>query len=264
MGAFLRADQPWGDAELAQLYDAFSFDADLPLYRRLAAAEGGRVLEIACGTGRVLVPLARAGFSVVGVDISRPMLELARAKLGHDHQRVELVQADMRTFTLQSPPFDLAILAVKSFCYLTERADQLRCLERIAAHLRPRGLLVIDLLHPRPDWVGAPVGWLRDDLVQSAMGNGSMLTVSRVESVVSTDLARQVRTIRSTYEVIDMHGRPVAKRYVEWPYRYTHRFEAEHLLERAGFEIEAVHGGYAGEPLSNDSPTMLFLARRGA
>src|ERR671917_5397 len=58
--AYVRADQPWGDAALARLYDTFPFDADLPLYLELAA-EGGRVLEVACGTGRVLVPLARAG-----------------------------------------------------------------------------------------------------------------------------------------------------------------------------------------------------------
>src|ERR1051325_6191658 len=67
-GALVRADQPWGDAQLAGLYDAFVFDGDLPLYFELARAQGRRVLEIACGSGRVLAPLARAGFEVVGID----------------------------------------------------------------------------------------------------------------------------------------------------------------------------------------------------
>lgn len=265
-GAFVRADQPWGQAQLAPLYDLFTFDADLDLYRSLAAAEGGRVLEVACGSGRVLVPLVRAGVEVVGVDVSSHMLALARAKLraepGHGGS-AELVESDMRTFDVSGGrrPFDLAILAVKSFCYLAERSDQLRCLERVAAHLRPGGLLAIDLLHPRPEWVGAPIGWMRDDLVQtSSAAHG--VTISRVESVVSTDLARQVRTIRSAYEVIDAQGRLVAKRFVEWPYRFIYRFEAEHLLERAGFEIEAVYGGYGREPFGSESATMLFLARR--
>src|SRR5215210_8633506 len=79
--ALVRADQPWGDATLARLYDAFPFEADLPLYLDLAAAEGGRVLEVACGSGRVLVPLARAGHDVVGLDASPHMLALARGKL---------------------------------------------------------------------------------------------------------------------------------------------------------------------------------------
>jgi SAM-dependent methyltransferase len=262
----VQADQPWSDAQLARLYDAFSFEADLDLYRQLAAAEGGRVLEVACGSGRVLVPLVRAGFEVVGVDISAHMLAITREKLAAlppGAGTAELVQADMRTFRLppSARPFDLAILAVKSFAYLTERTDQLRCLDRVAAHLRPGGLLAIDLLHPRPAWIAAPVGWLRDDLVQFSTLHQA--TVWRVESVVSTDLARQVRTIRSVYEVIDAQGRPVAKRFVEWPYRFTYRFEAEHLLERAGFRIEAVYGGYQREPLQSESTTMLFLARRG-
>ena len=68
----------------------------------------------------------------------------------------------------------------------------------------------------------------------------SGFTLSRVESVVSTDLARQVRVIRSAYEVIDDRGAVLTKRFVEWPYRWTHRFEAEHLLERAGFASRPV------------------------
>src|SRR5579859_5945463 len=80
-GALVRADQPWGDAQLAGLYDAFAFDGDLPFYLELAREQGRRVLEIACGSGRVLVPLTRAGFELVGFDASPHMLALARAKL---------------------------------------------------------------------------------------------------------------------------------------------------------------------------------------
>jgi hypothetical protein len=87
------------------------------------------------------------------------------------------------------------------------------------------------------------------------------VTVARTEAVVSIDLAAQVRVIRSAYEVVADDG-TVTKRFVEWPFRYTYRFEAEHLLERAGFEIEAVYGGYRREPFASESRTMLFLARR--
>lgn len=256
-GALVLADQPWSDAQTARFYDAFPFDADLPLYTALAAEQGGRILEVACGTGRVLVPLARAGFDVVGVDVSPHMLDVCRAKLGN--ASAQLVEADMRSFHLPDAPFDLAIVAVKSFAYLVERHEQLQCLRTIAAHLRAGGVLTLDLLHPRPEWVATPVGWLRDDLVQ-ADHEGKLVT--RVESVVRTDLARQVRVIRSIYEVIDRHGRPVEKRIVEWPYRFTYRFEAEHLLERAGFRIESLFGGYEREPFTAESKTMLFVARK--
>jgi SAM-dependent methyltransferase len=263
--AFVQAEQPWGDAQLARLYDGFVFDGDLPLYLELARVQGSRVLEVACGSGRVLVPLVRAGFDVVGIDVSPHMLVLAREKLDsmtHAAGTACLQQADMRTFQLEQTNFDLAIVAVKSFAYLTQKDDQLRCLRAIADHLRPGGLLTIDFMHPQPDWLGAKPGAMHADLLQRVPERGC--TLSRVESVVSTDLARQVRVIRSAYEVIDDRGALLEKRFVEWPYRWTHPFEAEHLLERAGFEVQAVYGGYAREPFSSGSPSMVFLARKPA
>jgi len=262
-GALVRANQPWGDAQLAELYDAFVFDGDLSLYLELARAQGQRVLEIACGSGRVLTPLTRAGFEVVGVDISPHMLALAQAKLDTmPGGQARLIQADMRDFRLDHADFDLAIVAVKSFAYLTEPDDQLRCLASIQAHLRTGGLLAIDFMHPLPEWVGAVPGTMRDDLLQRVPARG--YTLSRVESVVSTDLTRQVRIIRSAYEVIDDSGSIVTKRYVEWPYRWTYRFEAEHLLARAGLTVEAVYGGYQREPFMSTSRAMVFLARKTA
>jgi len=258
----LRADQPWADAELARLYDVFPFTDDVPLYLELAQRQGRRVLEVACGSGRVLVPLVRAGFDVVGVDASEHMLALARSKLARENLSAELALLDMRRLELPRRDFDLAIVAVKSFAYLTEASEQLECLRAIGEHLRPGGVLAMDLLHPSLEWLSAPRGSMRDDLLQHVPERG--ITLSRVESVVSTDLARQIRVIRSIYETVDDGGRVLDKRFVEWPYRWMHRFEAEHLLQRAGFEIEAIFGGYVGEPFTSDSPTMLFLARKPA
>jgi len=267
-GALVQADQPWGDAALARLYDAFPFAADLPLYLDLAAVEGGRVLEVACGSGRVLVPLARAGHPVVGLDASPHMLALARDKLAAAGPavaaRAQLVQGDMRSFNLDGEdgaPFALAIVAVKSFAYLVDRDEQLRTLATIGTHLRPGGLLALDFLHPAPAWLLDPPGSLHQDLVQYVPDWG--VTVARTETVVSTDFATQIRVIRSAYEVVTDAG-TVTKRFVEWPFRYTYRFEAEHLLERAGFHLQAVYGGYQREPFASDSRVMLFLARRRA
>jgi SAM-dependent methyltransferase len=268
-GALVQAEQPWADAQLASLYDVFAFDGDLPLYLELAKAQGPRVLEVGCGSGRVLVALVRAGFDVVGIDASPHMLALARAKVEAEPKppgRARFIHADMRDFDLETTErgvgkgFDLAISAVKSLAYLTERDDQLCCLRTIAGHLRPGGVLAIDFLNPQPEWVAAAVGSMRDDLLQRVPERG--FTVSRVESVVSTDLARQVRVIRSAYEVIDDRGTVVTKRFVEWPYRWTYRFEAEHLLERAGFEVASLYGGYRREPFTSSSRSMVFLARR--
>ncbi|MGI8825154.1 MAG: class I SAM-dependent DNA methyltransferase [Chloroflexota bacterium] len=261
-GAFIRAGQPWEDAALSGLYDAFPFDADLPLYQELAREQGGHVLEPACGSGRALVPLAEAGNRITGLDASEHMLALAREKLAASgtevERRVHLQRGDMRSFDF-GEKFDLAIIAVKSFAYLIERSEQQRTLTAVAAHLRPGGLLALDLLHPSPEWLMEAPGSLRQDQVRYVPYLGA--TVARTETMVSVDMARQVRVIRSAYEIVAGDG-SVKKRIVEWPYRYTYRFEAEHLLERAGFDIQAVYGGYQREPFVSDSAVMLFLARK--
>jgi SAM-dependent methyltransferase len=164
----------------------------------------------------------------------------------------------MREFEL-GMTFDLAIVAVKSFAYLVRREDQQRTLRSIARHLRPGGLFALDLKNPSPEWLLEPPGSLRQDLVQYVPEMGA--TVTRTETAVSTDRAAQVRTIRSAYEVVDDDG-SVMKRFVEWPYRYVYRFEAELLLEHAGFKVTELYGGYQREPFISDSPTMMFLARR--
>lgn len=253
-------EHPWTEQQFARLYDAFPFDADVPFYLELARQAGGHVLEIGCGTGRLLLPLAQAGHRVSGVDVSPHMLAVARAKLtGHGDEvagRVRLVQCDVRELVLDEP-VDLAVVPVKTFAYLVDRADQVGALTRIARCLRARGLLVLDLLNPTPEWVSRPDGSVRQDVAGEIDGQ----TVVRTETAVSTDLARQVRVVRSVYDVVAPDG-TVRKRLVQWPFRWTYRFEAELLLERAGLRVEAVYGGYEWEPYSADSRCLLLVARR--
>jgi SAM-dependent methyltransferase len=261
-GALIRAEHPWAEAAFAELFDAFHYDADLPLYLELAAEQGGDVLELCCGTGRLLLPLADAGHCVTGLDASAAMLARARRKLANARpdlaERVRLVSGDIRAFDL-GERFDLALVSTNSFGYLISRADQLRALRCIAAHLRPGGLLALALFHPSPAWLAQAEGSLRQDIAQDDPERGR--AILRTETVVSNDPAAQVRLIRSAYEVVGRDG-SVTKRLVEWPLRYTFRFEAEHLLERAGFETEALYGGYGREPFDAESPLMLFLGRR--
>jgi SAM-dependent methyltransferase len=198
--------------------------------------------------------------TVVGVDTSPHMLALACEKLAtagpEVAARARLVQGDLRYFEL-SELFDLAIVAVKTFAYLITRHDQQRALAAVAAHLRPGGLLVIDLLNPTPDWLSRAAGSVRQDVFGHLPSGAS---VARTETMVSTDLATQVRVIRSAYETVS--DGVVTKHFVEWPFRYTHRFEAEHLLERAGFVVESVQGGYHGEAFTSDSSVLLLVGRR--
>jgi SAM-dependent methyltransferase len=262
VSAIREAGHPWEDAGLASLYDAFPFDADLPFYIEAGRAAGGDVLEAGCGTGRALVPLARAGLSITGVDISPHMLAIAASKLAAEapdvRARAHLVEADMRSLAL-GREFGLAFIPTKTFAYFTERSDQQAVLTALARNLRVGGRLVLDLLHPTPDWLDRPPGTVRQD-VAGWVGD---TYVMRTETMVETDLATQVRRTRSAYEIIERDG-SVRKRIVEWPFRFTYRFEAELLLERAGLELEHVYGSYEKGPFHSSSELMLLVARRPA
>ena len=127
----------------ARYYDADygAVDDDLPFYRELAQRTGGTVLEVMCGSGRLLLPLARAGLRLAGVDVSGAMLSLAREQLAAANlsERVQLLEADIRERAPRGP-FGLAIVAINSFMHLADPDDQLAALEHIHAALRPGGL----------------------------------------------------------------------------------------------------------------------------
>src|SRR5579863_1653723 len=119
-------------------YDAFArfydldtaeITEDLAFWLNLARRTGGPILEVAAGTGRVLLPLARAGFSIVGVDLSGPMLEVARAKVARARLSapVELIQADALDLDL-GRRFKLALVALNSFGHFAEPGEPERAL----------------------------------------------------------------------------------------------------------------------------------------
>ncbi len=254
----IRLPHPWMDPFLAGVYDVFPFDADVAFYTELAARHGTNILEAACGSARLMVALAEAGNTVVGIDVSPHMLSLAEKKLRaageYVWSRCHLVHTNMCALDL-GEKFDVAVIAAQSFCHLTERQAQQEALSRIHKHLRPGGILAMDLLNPSPSWLNQEPGVLRQDLVQETLGGVAM----RTEAVISTDWAAQLRRIRSTYDLVNSDG-AVTRRIVEWPLRFTHRFEAELLLESAGFEVQTVKGGYDDEELTSTSKRMVVIA----
>jgi SAM-dependent methyltransferase len=245
----------------ARYYDAdyATFDADIPFYRELARRTGGPIVELMCGTGRVLLPLAQAGYQASGVDISQALLDRAQAKLTHAGaaERVSLVAADVRENILQGP-FALAIVALNSFMHLTTTVDQLRVLQHAHSALAPDGLLVLDLFNP--------------DLRELARLNGELVLDKTfaledgapVQKFVSqfADAATQTTEVTFIYDELTAEGhvrRSVAPFAMRWLYRY----ELEHLLVRAGFALEAVYGSYDLDDYDSSSALMLTVARKG-
>jgi SAM-dependent methyltransferase len=254
-------------AELAALYDAVNAGrGDAAFWRTMADATGhGPLLDIGCGTGRVLLPLARAGHEMTGIDLSAAMLARARAKAAAEpaevRDRVRLLQADMTSFDLGRRPFAAIFSTFGGFHHLRTVEEQLSCLERCRAHLRPRGRLVLDLVNADP----APLPYLRDE--EPADGEATAELVDwtdgrRIRSwidAIGYQSSLQCQDSEITYEIIEADGS--SRRLTEtFQLRYVFRYELEHLLARAGFRVVALYGGYDCSPLGDDSSVLLAVA----
>ena len=219
--------------------------ADIGFYVDLACRSGGPILELGCGTGAVLLPIARAGIDVAGVDAASPMLDRCRVKLVREPQRVrrhvELVHADMRRFDLDRS-FTLVIVPFGGFMHLLTRDDQVACLRTVLRHLTPGARLALDVPNRRPRCFDdrSPTDWRLDDR-QISLSDGRR--IARFTRSVVRDEAQQVFDFEVAFETMRHDGR--SNRVIERvPLRYTSPAEIEKLLEEAGLEIEHIYGGF--------------------
>lgn len=241
-----------------RLYDADygDFTADLDFYLPFAAHSGGPILEAMCGTGRVLRPLAEAGHTVVGLDVSPAMIAEAQAKLSAvslSAARAEV--GDVRDFALPER-FKLAVIAMNSFMHLDSSGDQLDALERLHAHLQPNGLLVLDLFNPDPQELVADQGVL----VHAKTFTAGDQTVQKYV-LRRTDFAAQTHFVEFVYDEIGP-DRLVRRTVLPFTMRWLYRFELEYLLGHAGFALETIYGSYELDEYSSDSERMIAVARR--
>lgn len=231
-------------------YDLFTAAADGPLagdtafYLELALAPGGAVLELAAGSGRVMLPLARAGVDVTGLDISQPMLDIAARRLEAEGLSAPLVCASMSDFDL-SRRFDLVLVPARAFQHLIEPAEQRQALACIHAQLKPGGRLVLDMFDPALEHcVGTPAPAPAREATDPVSGRRFRRTgLGRM-----TDPVRQVVGERLRIEALDADGAVLAAEETSWMLRWATRQEMAYLLELAGFEIEALYSDFRKSP----------------
>ena len=264
-----QSDSKQGWEFYAQTYDAVVPDwpGEIDFYRELAAeahANGQAMLEVACGTGRVAIRLAREGFEVAGLDLSPAMLDVAREKSA-GMSNIRWVQGDMRSFDL-GETFGLAIIPGHSFQNILTAADQFACLASIRRHLVPGGLLVVHLDHPEMDWLGGLTG--DQGGVFETKGQFTHPRTGRQFYTLqawSYEPATQTAISHKVWEELGPDGQ-VVDRLDRGPVRLhvVHRFEMEHLLARAGFAVTALYGDFFRQAFRDKSSEMLWIARRTA
>jgi SAM-dependent methyltransferase len=224
---------------------------DVEFYIEQARRSGGPVLDLGGGTGRVAWPLAEAGFDVTSLDLSAPMLARSESKRAlaspAARGRVALVHADVRDFDLPTA-FGLVITPGRVFQLLLTPDDQRAALATIHRHLRPNGVLVLQLFDPLLDvcvaFDGVPENTDRGTVVLPDSGH----QVTRHVLHRTTDPLNQLLTEVWEFTELDDAGTALRRDRETLRMRWTYRYEMRYLLEAAGFEIEADYSDFRGSP----------------
>ncbi|WP_053743326.1 class I SAM-dependent methyltransferase [Streptomyces sp. NRRL WC-3618] len=246
----------------AELYDVLWADLntlDLPFQLARTEEFGGPLLELACGTGRVLLPCAELVERAVGVDISPSMLEQGRAALAAadlPEGRVELVEGDFRTFRL-GEKFALVLAAGQPMYHLETTEDWLSALTSIREHLQPGGRFA----------TGVPI--FSDEVVaeydRRQLFAGEIRHPRTGQRIAmwdfnTFDTAAQKITRRRVSEVLDEEGLVLESRHSLRTNYYRSPEQIRELLGRAGFRIDREHGGFDESPFEPGSEYYVWVA----
>ncbi|SYZ72058.1 Type 12 methyltransferase [Candidatus Zixiibacteriota bacterium] len=250
-------------AELYDLVPAYRDRPDKDFYLKCAAAAKGRILELGCGTGRILAPIAEAGYPVTGLDMSEHMLAKCRRKLealGKDRtEQVQLVRGNMADFQFDGK-FGLTIITFHAFQHLITMEQQMACLGCINRHLELNGRLIFDVFFVDFKRINNPLFLEEMEMYgKTVLPDGHRLKAN--SRIAGFHPAEQYNDIEMIYYLTNRDGR--SQRVVHaFPMRYFFRYEVEHLLERCGFRVAGLYGKFDESPLADDSPEMIFVAEK--
>jgi SAM-dependent methyltransferase len=256
----------WDDPDLYELENADDPAFDVEFWSSVVRERTPRrVLELACGTGRLTLPLARLGVAeeLVALDTSAPFLERLRSRLAEEPEpvaaAVTVVESDMRAPAVDGP-FDLIAVPFNSLAYLTGREDRVACLGAARELLAPEGRFAFDLVAPFYDYLAEatrPCPPVRVDVDHAAPDHGVTRFVRSYTDVY--DAATQ--TLRSTnrYEIFHADGR-VEHRIADLDWHIYFPNELELLLEGAGLAVVERFGDYDRGPWTAASRRYLWVA----
>ncbi len=252
--------------DFGTLYDnvpAYAARTDVGFYVDAARQGAGPVLELGCGTGRISLPIARAGIAVTGLDGSAEMLARFREKLSAEpadvRDRITLHTGDARAFALGAM-FPLVIAPFRILQHLITIEDQLRCLESVARHLAPGGRFVFDVFNPSFRLMTMDRSVEFEETPLFALPDGrSMRRALRIPSVRWLE---QVSESEIIYYVYDPPAAEPVRHVQAFDMRWYLRDELVHLLARAGFTVRDIFGNFDRSPVRDDSPEMVVVAER--
>ena len=241
------------------LYDSvpvYGERRDIQFYVARATEVDGPVLEIGSGTGRVLIPSARATMRpITGLEGSQEMLSRCREKLAAEpadvRNRVTLHAGDGRDFDL-GDTFALITAPFRVLQHLTTIDDQLRLLANVRRHLRRDGLFIFDVFNPFFRALASDRSTEREEIAARSLPDGR--TMSRSVRIPRVRWVDQVSEIELIYYVTDPRTGETTRNVSAFEMRWYQHAELQHLLARAGFSVISIEGDFDGAPLEDQSP----------
>lgn len=246
---------PFDDAALYDLLFT-DFDYGIPYYLEQARTAGGPVLDLCCGTGRVLLPLLQAGIDADGVDGFPAMLEAAKQKSAAAGFQPRLYLHDMREFRTERR-YALIVVPFNSFVHNLTAADQIATLRSCREHLLPEGRLILDLFFPGPDYRSQAQDEpeLELEFTHPESGNGIQAYDRRI-----LDQVEQIQHSENEIRELSPSGAVVSIRNTQTTIRWIYKQEMELLLTLAGFSRWTITRAFDGEPLTGSTEPMLVTA----
>ena len=245
----------------AEVYDAVWSEEvdDLPFFTWILGPPTGRLLELGCGTGRILLPLLKDGWRGDGIDASETMLALCREKLENEGLSARLHRQKIEELSL-TDRYHRIIIPGFTFQHLLTTEGSLAALRRIRAHLTYRGRLIISLFLP---WESVRAGDERTWKLRSTAPLAEGRTVLCHESM-TVDPVHQELTVWNRYETVDPDGKPLEQTLVRNRIRWFGLEEFKLLLTAAGFDRIEVYGDFSPDPPTASSTYLTFEARPGS
>lgn len=238
---------------------------EVEFYVKMAKEHGSRALEVGCGTGRICIPMAKAGVAVTALDISSSMLALCQEKIamaGFLPAEIELVRADMRRFDLDST-YPFIAMAYRTLMHLLTPDDQAQCLRCIRRHLEPGGVFACNLWMAKPSSI--PPAAITDvevplELVGQHPVPGENIVLFHFHAARYDEFDQQIIEQHRIQER-DLRGHILRQQELHLTRAWLTRREMEHLVYRCGFRVEAIYGNFDRAPLGPDHKEMIWVLR---
>ncbi len=238
----------------AAIYDAMNREMpDVAWYLELARQARGPVLELCCGTGRITIPLARAGIPIDGVDMTPSMLDAAKRKARDEEVEVGWHRQDMRRLRLARRKFRLIFIPFNSLQNTYPIADLEKVLAGVRKHLAPRGVFAFDVFNPSVHFMvrgETP----RKDCYRFRLEDGRRV---RISEVCRYDAAGQVNRVQWRLRIDNG-----PERVQRLDMRCFFPLEMDALLRYNGFRVVAKYGDFRRRPFTSASRKQVYVCRQ--